>query len=270
MFSIELMEQISNDLNYLNKQISLTRTFETLYDHSLLFHTFQSYVHHHNLIKYVYELKQNEQLKPDLNNYASEFNLYQDLRTCKCPDYVMSVYVKLIEYHTNLYDIYEKMIDDKRDVVLSKQFDRIMYYRIEICQLLLRCNCLQRLLVEIENGRKFLEKFHNDINHKQDFSYQYQYFLIKYAYNFFHATFLQHSRATNDSEQLCDQCLKELNKEYQNKIWKNLISSTQSLNSTSTREKKQQYEHSKDFQSKDSSMDYNSSRQSSIESVSDD
>jgi hypothetical protein len=68
MFSLELMQKVSNDLNHLNKQIYLTRTFQNLYDQSLSFHTFQSYVQYKNLIQYVYETKQDEQELPNLND----------------------------------------------------------------------------------------------------------------------------------------------------------------------------------------------------------
>jgi len=268
MFSPELTEIISNDLNCLNKQKSLTRSFQFLYDNSLIFHIFQSYVQHNNSTQYVYELQQNEQLKPDLNQFINEFNSYSDLRGCQCPDYVMTVYIKLVEYHTILYDISEKMVeDDKRDYVRLKQFDRIMYYRIEICNLLLRCNCFQHLLVEIENGRKFLEKFHNDTNDQEDFIYQYQYLILKYTYDFFQAILLQHSKSINDSKHLCEQSLNELNKAYQDKIWEKLISHTGSSNSALTIEKGQQHEHNKDYISKESSLDSNGHGQSSTTQV---
>jgi len=265
MFSSELMEKISNDLNRLNKQTSFTRTFAILYDRSLSFHIFQSYVQHLNLIQYIYESKSNEQLNPDLNQMFNDGHSYNDVRICECPEYVMTVYIKLVEYHTNLYDIYEKMVDDNRDYVRLKQFDRIMYYRIEICQLLLRCHCLQRLLVEIENGRKFLEKFHYDTNNQEDFIYQYQYFILKYTYNFFQATLLQYSRSIYDSKQICQQSLKELNQAYQEKIWQKLMPNTESLDSVSVTKKRQQYRHSKNYH-KEASLDsiYHSQSSSSI------
>jgi hypothetical protein len=259
MFSSELMEKISNDLHCLKKQISLTRTFEILYDQSFLFHVFQSYVQHNNLIQFVYEFKQNEQPDPDLKKFINESNPYADLRVCECPDYVMTVYIKLVEYHTNLYDIYEKTVDEKRNSILLKQFDRIMYYRTEICQLLLRCYCFQRLLVEIENGRNFLEKFQNDTNNQEDFIFQYQYLIFKYTYNFFQATFLQHSRSLYDSKLICEQSLKELNKAYQEKIWEKLISNTDLYDSTSITDKKDPYEPGKTGHSKEPSIDSNCS-----------
>ncbi|CAF1138106.1 unnamed protein product [Adineta steineri] len=257
MFSLELMKGLSDDLNRLNKQISLTRSFEVLYDESLLFHTFQSYVRHNNSMQYVYDQVQNEEEENirDLNEYLNEFTSYNDLRICECIDYVMSVYIKLVEYHTNLYDIYEKMADDKRDYSHLKQFDRIMYYRTEICRLLLRCNCLQRLLVEIENGMKFLEKFQNDTNNGDDFIGQYQYLIIKYTYDIFQATLLQRTRAINDSKQLCEKNLKELNQLHEDKIWDKLIINTKFDDPASAKEKRQQFEHSKDHQSKDFSID---------------
>ena len=263
MFSSEIMKQISHDLNCLNKQSSLTKTFQILYDHSLFFCTFQSYVQHHHLIQYVYELKQTEEQNPDLQKFINEFNSYNDLRTCECADYVMTVYIKLTEYHTNLYDIYEKIVDDKRDYVRLKQFDRIMYYRIEICQLLLRSNCYQRLLVEIENGRKFLKKFQTDTNNQEDFIYQFRYFIVNHTYNFYQATLLQRTRAIHDSKQLCQQSLDELNKAYQEKIWEKLLTNAGPGDSASAKEKRQQYEHSKDIQSKESLLDFYYSIQSS-------
>ncbi|CAF3913153.1 unnamed protein product, partial [Rotaria sp. Silwood1] len=54
IFSSLLIEQVTNDIDCLNKQIHLTRTFKTLYDQSLTFNIFQSYVHHIDLIQYVY------------------------------------------------------------------------------------------------------------------------------------------------------------------------------------------------------------------------
>jgi hypothetical protein len=255
MFSLELMQKVSNDLNHLNKQIYLTRTFQNLYDQSLSFHTFQSYVQYKNLIQYVYETKQDEQELPNLNDFIT----YNDLRICQCADYVLTVYIKLVEYHTNLYDIYEKTVDEKRNSILLKQFDRIMYYRTEICQLLLRCYCFQRLLIEIENGRNFLEKFQNDTNNQEDFIFQYQYLILKYTYNFFQATFLQHSRSLYDSKLICEQSLKELNKAYQEKIWEKLISNTDLYDSTSITDKKDQYEPGKTGHSKEPSIDSNCS-----------
>ncbi|CAF4061971.1 unnamed protein product [Rotaria sp. Silwood2] len=262
IFSLEAMEQITNDINCLNKQVHLIRTFKTLYDQSLTFNVFQSYVQHNNLIQYVYELKQNEEENPDLNKFVNEFNSYNDLRTCECIDYVMTIYIKLVEYHTNLYDIYEKMVDDKRDI-RSKQFDRIMYYRIEICELLLRCNCLQRLLVEIETAKKFIENFQNDTKDQQNFIYEYQFLITKYTYDLFQAIVLQRTRAIHDSKQLCEHNLKELNQAYENKIWENLISSTESSDLSSANDKRKQFRHSKSDLSKDSSLEFNCNSQSS-------
>ncbi|CAF1455405.1 unnamed protein product, partial [Adineta steineri] len=130
MFSSELMQSVSNDLNCLNKQTYLTQTFQNLYEQSLLFHTFQSYVQYKNLIQFVYETKQEEERElPNSNKFLNEFIIYNDLRVCQCADYVLTVYIKLVEYHTNLYDMHEKLVDDKRDYLRRKQFDRIIYYR---------------------------------------------------------------------------------------------------------------------------------------------
>ncbi len=270
MFSPELMTNFSNDLNCLNKQISLTRTFEILYNQSFSFHIFQSYVQYTSSIQYACEMKQNEPSNPDLNQFVTEFTLYSDLRVCECADYVMTVYIKLVEYHTNLYEMYEKMVEEKRDTVRLKHFDRIMYYRMEICQLLLRCQCFQRLLVEIENGRKFLDKFFNDTNNHENFSYRYQYFLVKHTYDFFQATLLKHSRAIHESKQICDQSLKDLRQAYEQQIWEKLVSNTDSPELGSLQEKRQQYEYRKDSYPKESSLDSNYSSQFSIVSVSED
>jgi hypothetical protein len=243
MFSSELMQKVSDDLTCLNKQIYLTQTFQNLYNQSLIFHTFQSYVQYKNLIQYVYETKQEEQQQqiPNLN----EFLTYKDLRICQCADYVLTVYIKLVEYHTNLYDMYEKLVDDKRDYLRGKQFDRITYYRIEICQLLLHSNCLQRLLVEIENGRKFLNKFQNDIINKENSFYKYLYVLTKYTYNLFEAIILQRTRSIYDAKLLCEQSLEELNEINQNQIWEKLVANTDVGNCSSAEEKRVEYEQSK-------------------------
>ncbi|CAF4693621.1 unnamed protein product, partial [Rotaria sp. Silwood2] len=135
-----------------------------------------------------------------------------------------------------------KMVDDKRDI-RSKQFDRIMYYRIEICELLLRCNCLQRLLVEIETAKKFIEKFQNDTKDQQTFIYEYKFLITKYTYDLFQAIVLQRTRAIHDSKQLCEHNLKELNQAYENKIWENLISSTESSDLSSANDKRKQFRH---------------------------
>ncbi len=243
MFSSELMQKVSDDLTCLNKQIYLTQTFQNLYNQSLIFHTFQSYVQYKHLIQYVYETKQEEQQQqiPNLN----EFLTYKDLRICQCADYVLTVYIKLVEYHTNLYDMYEKLVDDKRDYLRGKQFDRITYYRIEICQLLLHSNCLQRLLVEIENGRKFLNQFQNDIINKENSFYKYLYVLTKYTYNLFEAIILQRTRSIYDAKLLCEQSLEELNEINQNQIWEKLVANTDVGNCSSAEEKRVEYEQSK-------------------------
>jgi hypothetical protein len=255
MFSRELMQKVSNDLNHLNKQIYLTRTFQNLYEQSLLFHTFQSYVQYKNLIQYVYDTKQDEPELPDLN----EFITYNDLRLCQCADYVLTVYIKLVEYHTNLYNIYEKLVDDKRDYLRRKQFDRIIYYRTEICRLLLRLNCLQRLLVEIENGRKSLDKFQNDTINNDDCSYKYQYILTKYTYNLFEAIVLQRTRSIYDAKLLCEQSLKDLNEINQKRICENPVTNTDSPEDSSAKDKRIQY-----IKSKDQSADFSSSSQTSV------
>lgn len=239
MFSSELMQKVSNDLNNLNKQIYLTRTFQNLYDQSNLFHTFQSYVQYKNLIQYVYDTKQDEQEEPNLN----EFLTYNDLRICQCADYVLTVYIKLVEYHTNLYNMYEKLADDKRDYLRGKQFDRIIYYRTEICRLLLRLNCLQRLIVEIENGRKILNKYQNDTINKDDLSYKYQYNLTKYTYNLFEVIILQRTRSIYDAKVLCEQSLKELNEINHKRIWEKLVRNASLL----AKDKRIEFIKSKDY-----------------------
>lgn len=268
MFSPELVTNLINDLQCLNKRIALIRTFENLYEQSLAFHVFHSYVQHTNSIQYVHESKQIEPIPPDLNQYLNEFNSYNDLRICECPDHLMVTYVKLLEYHTNLYDMHEKLADEKREYVLSKQFDRIMFYRIEICHLLLRCHCLQRLLVEIENGRKFLEKFHLDTSNQEDYIYQYQYFVIKYTFDYFQAVVFQYSRAIHDSKGLCEQNLKELTRAYDERIWEKLVANLEPIDSKIESDKRQQYLQKRFSITKDLSMESSYIAQSSVSSVS--
>ncbi|UJR09615.1 hypothetical protein I4U23_013849 [Adineta vaga] len=244
MFSSEFMQHIADDLNCLNRQIYLTRTFQILYDQSLLFHTFQSYVQYKNLIHYVHDIQQQQKLEEaNLNKFVNEFITYNDLRICQCADYVFAVYTKLVEYHTNLYDMYEKLVDDLR----GEQFDRIMYYRIEICYLLLRSNCLQRLLVEIENGRKFLNKFQQDIINQDNSTYKYQSILTKYTYNLFEAIVLQRTRAICDAKLLCEQSLKELNEINQNRPWEESKSTINLSDSSSVKDRRIQYEQSREI-----------------------
>ena len=268
VFSADLMANMSNDLKCLQNQIYLTRTFELLYEQSLLFHTYQSYVRFNHAIHYAYELKQSERPTVDVSESAAQFNSYSDLRVCECADYVMTVYIKLVEYHGNLYEIYEKMIDDKRDYLRLKQFDRVMHYRMEICQLLLRCNYLQRLLVEIDNGRKFLEKFQSDTKTQTDFIYHYQYLLVKHRFDLLQAIVLQRTRALQEAKQLCERNLKELNGMYEEKIWDKLIANDDATNHLSAREKRQHFEHSKDNASRECSEELLSSTPSSTTSVS--
>ena len=159
-------------------------------------------------------------MTPNLN----EFVIYNDVRICQCADYVLTVYIKLVEYHTNLYDMSEKY-----DELRRKQLDRIVYYRIEICRLLLRLNCLQRLLVEIENGRKILELFPNEDD--------YQYILTKYTYNLFEAIVLQRTRSIHDAKILCEQSLTTLNE----------INQKQTREKSTAKERRGQYRLSKEY-----------------------
>lgn len=259
MFSPELMGKVSNDLTQLNRQIYLTRTFQNLYEQSHLFHTFQSYVQYKNLIQYVYDIKQDEQEFPNINDFIT----YNDLRICQCADYVLTVYIKLVEYHTNLYNMYEKIVDDKRDYLRGKQFDRIIYYRTEICRLLLRLNCLQRLFVEIENGRKILNKFQNDTTNKDDPFYKYQYILTKYTYNLFEAIVLQRTRSICDATLLCEQSLKELNELNHKRIWEKLVRNADLLDDdSSAKEKRIEY-----LKSKDNSLGVSYSSQASVSNL---
>ncbi|CAF3446271.1 unnamed protein product [Rotaria socialis] len=261
ILSSYLMEEVAQNIACLNKQVHLTRTFRNLYDQSFTFNIFQSFVQRTDSIQHVFEKKLIQQSNPDLNKFINEFNSYNDSRICECIDYVMTIYVKLVEYHTNLYDMYVKMVDDRHDFLCSKQFDRIMYYRSEICHLLIRSNCLQRLLAEIGNARKFMGKFKTDINYDEDFLYEYQCLVFKYTFDLFHAIVLQRTRAINDSKQLCEENLKELNQICQNKIWEKLSSHADSLATSTAKEKRKQYERSKIFQSKESLMDFNSNSQ---------
>ena len=262
MFSPKLMRNIFDDLDALNQKTYSTRVFQTLYQQSYLFYVYQSYVQYSHLIQYVYEITRFEEQNPDLNRFITEFNAFHDLRTCECVDDVMTVYLKLVDYHTTLYDMYEKIVDDKRDSIRIKQFDRIMYYRVEICQLLLRINCLQRLFVEIENGRKFIEKFQNETNSRDDSIFQFRYLLLKYTYDFFQASFLQRTRAFQDAKQLCEQSLKELNEAYQEKIWDKLLLTRKPVD-LPEKEKRHLLRHHTENHSKQSSVDFNHNIQSS-------
>ncbi|CAF1266885.1 unnamed protein product [Adineta ricciae] len=258
MFSSDLIDKINTNLSRLHTEEHLTRSFEILYDQSLSFYTFQSFTQYNKLLQHVYETKPQIEEEQDLNDSLSESTVHNDLRICECIDYVMTVYLKLVEYHTNLYDIYHKASDDKRDCSHWKQFDRIMYYRIEICRLLLNCNYLQRLMVEVENGRRFLEKFQSDTQNSADFMYEYHSIIVKHTFNLFEAIVLQRTKIVNDSKQICDDNLKELNQAYEDKSWEKLISNNQQEESSSATEKRHKYEHSKDSHSKQS-LDINQS-----------
>lgn len=268
MFSIELMQQSGESIACLDKQSHSIRTFRNLYDQSFIFNSFQSFVQRTSLIQYVFDQKQNEEQIPDLNKFLNEYNSYSDLRICECIDFFMSVYVKLIEYHTNLYDMAEKSVEDKRNALRSKHFERIIYYRTEVCQLLLSSNCLQRLLVEIGHGRRFLERFRKDVNDDDDFTYEYQCLITKYTFDLFQAIVLKRTRALSESKQICDRNLKQLNQAYKNRIWEMLFASSDGSSQSSAKEKRKQYERSKIFQSKESLTDLNSGSQSSTTNVS--
>ena len=246
----------------------LMRTFQILYDQSLVFNIFQSYVQYKKLIEYIYESRQNSEQQSNLNQFLNEFRAYSDLRICACADHVITVYMKLIEYHTSLYDMYEKITDNKHDYLILKQFHRITYYRIEICHLLLSCNCLKRLLVEIENIRRFLEKFQNDINNREEFLYEYQSMIIKCTLDFFQAVLLQHTRSIYDSKLICEENLKKLNEIYETKIWKKLVPNTKPIDLLSASDKRKRYRQSKLNQGKEHSTDHFSSTQSSTTLVS--
>ena len=218
IFSLELMKNVHDDLNHLNAQIYPVRTFQTLYDQSHVFHNFQSFVQYKNLIHYANERRTNPPTSiPNLNEYLT----YNDLRLCQCTDYILTVYMKLVEYHSQLYEMYEKLTDERRDYLRRKEFDRIIYYRIEICRLLLRLNSFQRLLVEIENGRKFLNQFSD-----QSIS-SFQYLLTKYTYNLFETIVLQRTRAISDAKNLCEQSLKVLTELRHEKSSDDIISAQQ-------------------------------------------
>ena len=240
------MKNFFNNLNYLNQQIDRIEIFQNLYEQSYIFPIFQSYVQYKNLIQYIYEKRQIQEDILNFNQYLDEFTAYTDSRICQCAGYVLTVYIKLVEYHTNLYNMYQKIIDDKHDYLCCKQFDRINYYRIEICQLLLRSNYLQRLLVEIENGRKFFHKFQTDVFNKETYFYKYQYYLTYYTYNLFEAIVLQRTRLTSDAKLLCEQSLNALNEINQEKFFDSLISNTDLLDCSSVEEKRDEYQQIKD------------------------
>lgn len=234
------MLNVANDLDCLNRQIYQTRTFQNLYEQSFRFHNFQSYVQYRALIHHVHDAQLHEPEEPNLNKFINEFVTYNDLRICECADYVFAVYTKLLEYHTNLY---EKLVDELR----SDQFDRIMYYRIEICHVLLRSNCLQRLLVEIENGRKLCSRFQRETLNQDTYTYKYQYNLTKYTYNLFEAIVLQRTRAICDAKLLCEESLKELNEFRASQTWEEAKFTEEVLDPSSAKDRRLQFEQSRDI-----------------------
>ncbi|CAF3282526.1 unnamed protein product, partial [Rotaria sp. Silwood2] len=119
-----------------------------------------------------------------------------------------------------------------------------------------------------ETAKKFIENFQNDTKDQQNFIYEYQFLITKYTYDLFQAIVLQRTRAIHDSKQLCEHNLKELNQAYENKIWENLISSTESSDLSSANDKRKQFRHSKSDLSKDSSLEFNCNSQSSTTPVS--
>lgn len=255
MFSSDLMQDVVNDLNCLNNQAHFTRTFKVLYDQSLSFNTYQSHFNYYQLIQYVYETKQGQEQIPDFNKFLNEFNSYTDLRTCECIDYVMSVYTNLDGYHRSLCGIYEKMVDGKRDQLLLKHFESIIYYHLEKCQLLLRCNCVHRLSAEIEKAKQFIEDFKDCLQNKDDIFYNYKFMLIKYKYDLFEAMVLQRTRGMQKSREICEQNLKALNTLNEKKPWEILTVSTESSDNSSAAEKRNQFKQSKFQPSKGSWAD---------------
>lgn len=248
MFAPDVYRRFSTDLHQLTERNHLTRTFENLYDESLRFHIFQSYVQYKHLIHHAHESRQDEISTSDENPIIShEFTTYNDLRICQCADYVFTVQMKLIEYHTNLYDIYDKLVDDKRDYLRRKQFDRIMYYRTEICHLLQRSHCFQRLLVEIDNGRKFLQRFQHDTIDQENSFYQYLCVLTEYTYHLFEAIVLQRTSSIPAASALCKQSLLELNAIHQQRYSDQQGTKNDMNNHSSAKDRRVQYEHSKDY-----------------------
>lgn len=242
MFSKEFFDNFDQEIQILMNRSRQNRTFQQLYDKSLVFQTFQSYVHRHQLIQ---TIKENRN-KP-IEDFLSRSMNYHDIRACECADYVMRVYVKLVEYHTNLYEIYEKIPDEKRDFLRLKQFDRIMFYRLEICQLLLRCRCIQRLIVEIENGRKFLSKFRDDLESQNERIFRFQCQLVEHHYSLLEANVAQKRRATADAKRISRQNLQLLERiSAENLNDENLVVQNHFLTSNTVKEKRESYQRNKD------------------------
>jgi hypothetical protein len=130
-----------------------------------------------------------------------------------------------------------------------------MYYRMAICQLFLRCNCYQRLIVEIEHGQAFLKKFRDDTNMQDDVLYFYQAVLIEYQYNVFQVIVLQRTRTVNDARRFCQDNIEKITRMYDEQTW-NGLDVSMSLGQhvlPSAKEKRQLYEQSKQSTSKEHS-----------------
>ena len=107
----------SSDLRVLRQRRHLIRIFENLYDQSLKFVTFQSFVQHEKLVEFVSTNVDRQSIEFDLNRASKEFVHFNDLRICQCVDYLLTVYLKLIEYHQNLYEI-----DDLREKTIRSNY----------------------------------------------------------------------------------------------------------------------------------------------------
>jgi hypothetical protein len=201
----------ADDLHRLTRYHISTRNFEHLYEQSFRFHTFQSYVAYQHLIRHVYRTGS---MSTSINDcqmvlFNHDYTVCHDLRLCQCVDYIFTVYMKLIEYHSHLYDMY-----DRRDVHRAKQFDCIMFYRTAICYLLLREHAYQRLLVELDHGRTFLRRYETDTSNHDNASFRYQSNLLTYTYRLFEAIVLQQTKSMSTAISLCEQSLIALNNIY--------------------------------------------------------
>ncbi|CAF1547429.1 unnamed protein product, partial [Didymodactylos carnosus] len=181
--------------------------FQQLYDESKTFLTFESYERYKLLTIHSYYRNQsnevpltksgskhriiissqNEMLSNDcdfneLLKYFQQTDFqWSDLRACECDDQLLTIYIHLVDHY----------------LILNK-IDEVLYYKIKICQLLLKCNCLQRVLIEIENGRKLANK--------------HTYYHLNF--DLLEATVLYRTRFIADAKKLLDNSLNSLNQLY--------------------------------------------------------
>ncbi|CAF0936213.1 unnamed protein product [Didymodactylos carnosus] len=195
------------------KQQSISSTFLQLYEESNTFLTFESYERYKLLTIHAYHnetstnaqsqenLEHSEQHKilskikdcnfTELLKYFKHPDLHwPDLSACQCDDLVLTVYIHLVDH-----------------CFILNRIEEVLYYKIKICKLLLKCNCLQRVLIEIENGRKLANEH----------VYYYLYF------DLLEATVLYRTRCIANARKLIDNGLNSLNqlhKEVEEKLQK--------------------------------------------------